>query len=99
VSRGTVGLRAQQFGVVERALELTSAYAKSRMQFGRPIGSFQAVAQRLADAYVDVEAVRLTMWQAAWRYPAGLPSETEVATAKFWAADAGHRVATWPTPM
>jgi acyl-CoA dehydrogenase len=93
VSRGTVGLCAQQFGVVERALELTSAYAKSRMQFGRPIGSFQAVAQRLADAYIDVEAVRLTMWQAAWRLSAGLPCETEVATAKFWAADAGHRVA------
>ena len=63
------------------------------MQFGRPIGSFQAVAQRLADAYVDVEAVRLTMWQAAWRLEAGLPAQTEVATAKFWAADAGHRVA------
>ena len=93
VSRGTVGLCAQQFGVVERALELTSAYAKSRMQFGRPIGSFQAVAQRLADAFIDVEAVRLTMWQAAWRLSAGLPCETEVATAKFWAADAGHRVA------
>jgi acyl-CoA dehydrogenase len=93
VTRGTVGLCAQQFGVVERALELTSAYAKSRMQFGRPIGSFQAVAQRLADAYIDVEAVRLTMWQAAWRLSAGLPCETEVATAKFWAADAGHRVA------
>jgi 3-oxocholest-4-en-26-oyl-CoA dehydrogenase beta subunit len=63
------------------------------VQFGRPIGSFQAVAQRLADAYIDVEAVRLTMWQAAWRMEAGLPWETELATAKFWAADAGHRVA------
>ncbi len=63
------------------------------MQFGRPIGSFQAVAQRLADAYIDVEAVRLTMWQAAWRLSEGLPCDTEVATAKFWAADAGHRVA------
>jgi 3-oxocholest-4-en-26-oyl-CoA dehydrogenase beta subunit len=93
VSRGTVGLCAQQLGVVERALELTADYAKSRVQFGRPIGSFQAVSQRLADAYIDVEAVRLTMWQAAWRLSAGLPCETEVATAKFWAADAGHRVA------
>jgi alkylation response protein AidB-like acyl-CoA dehydrogenase len=93
VSHGTVGLCALQFGVVERALELTSAYAQSRVQFGRAIGSFQAVAQRLADAYIDVEAVRLTMWQAAWRLSAGLPCDTEVATAKFWAADAGHRVA------
>ncbi len=93
VARGTVGLCALQLGVVERALELTSAYARNRVQFGRPIGSFQAVAQRLADAYIDVEAVRLTMWQAAWRLAAGLPCDTEVATAKFWAADAGHRVA------
>jgi alkylation response protein AidB-like acyl-CoA dehydrogenase len=92
-ARATVGLCALQLGIVERALELTSAYAKSRVQFDKPIGSFQAVAGRLADAYIDVEAVRLTMWQAAWRLAAGLPAETEVATAKFWAADAGHRVA------
>jgi 3-oxocholest-4-en-26-oyl-CoA dehydrogenase beta subunit len=93
VSRGTVGLCALQLGVVARALELTSEHAKNRVQFGRPIGSFQAVTQRLADAYIDVEAVRLTMWQAAWRLASGLPGETEIATAKFWAADAGHRVA------
>ena len=93
VAHGTVGLCAMQLGVVERALELTSEYARNRVQFGKPIGSFQAVAQRLADAYIDVEAVRLTMWQAAWRLSAGLPCDTEIATAKFWAADAGHRVA------
>src|SRR5262249_26172696 len=93
VAHGTVGLCAQQFGVLERALELTAEHAKSRPQFGRPIGSSQAVAGRLADAYIDVEGVRLTMWQAAWRLSAGLPCATEVATAKFWAADAGHRVA------
>ena len=75
------------------ALELTAEYAKSRVAFGRPIGSFQAVTQRLADAFVDVEAVRLTMWQAAWLLSAGSAAATEVATAKFWAAEAGHRVA------
>jgi 3-oxocholest-4-en-26-oyl-CoA dehydrogenase beta subunit len=92
-ARGTVGQCALQLGVLSRALELTSDHAKSRVQFGRPVGAFQAVAQRLADAYIDVEGVRLTMWQAAWRLAAGLPCETEIATAKFWAADAGHRVA------
>jgi acyl-CoA dehydrogenase len=92
-AHATVGLCAQQLGVLERALELTAEYARSRVQFGRPIGAFQAVAQRLADGYVDVEAVRLSMWQAAWRLAAGLPCETEIATAKFWAADAGHRIA------
>jgi acyl-CoA dehydrogenase len=93
VSRATVGLAAYQVGVLERALELTAEYAREREQFGRPIGSFQAVAQRLADAYIDVEAVRLTMWEAAWRLAQGLPATAEIATAKFWAADAGHRVA------
>jgi 3-oxocholest-4-en-26-oyl-CoA dehydrogenase beta subunit len=93
LARGTVGLCALQLGVAERALEMTSGYAQSRVQFGKPIGAFQAVAQRLADAYIDVEAIRLTLWQAAWRLAAGLPCDTEVATAKFWAADAGHRVA------
>jgi len=93
VARGTVGLCALQLGVVERALELTAEYARTRVQFGRPIGGFQAVSQRLADGYIDCEAVRLTMWQAAWRLSAGLPADTAIATAKFWAADAGHRIA------
>ena len=97
VSRATVGVCAVQAGVLERALELTAEYARSREQFGRPIGSFQAVPQRLADAYIDVEAVRLTLWQAAWLLAAGRPGDPEVdaavASAKFWAADAGHRVA------
>jgi acyl-CoA dehydrogenase len=93
MAAGTVGLCALQAGVAERALELTAEYARTRVQFGKPIGGFQAVAQRLADAYIDTEAIRLTMWQAAWRLSIGLPCGTEVATAKFWAADAGHRVA------
>jgi acyl-CoA dehydrogenase len=97
VSRDTVWLCALQSGVLERALELTAEYARNRVQFGRPIGSFQAVAQRLADAYIDTEAVRLTMWQAAWLLAFGVQGDaaigTAVATAKFWAADAGHRVA------
>jgi acyl-CoA dehydrogenase len=93
VERGTVGVCAVQAGVLGRALELTAEHAKSRVQFGRAIGSFQAVAQRLADAYIDVEAARLTMWQAAWALCAGEPADRAVATAKFWAADAGHRVA------
>ncbi len=94
VSRATVGLCAVQSGVIERALELTAEHARSRVQFGRPIGSFQAVTQRLADAYIDTEAVRLTMWQAAWLLASGdAAAGVAVATAKFWAAEAGHRVA------
>ncbi len=93
LARATVGLCALQLGVAERALELTAAHARSREQFERPIGAFQAISQRLADAYIDVEGIRLTLWQAAWRLAEGLPCQMELATAKFWAADAGHRVA------
>ncbi len=91
--RAVIAACAYQLGVVERGLELTSEYAITRRQFDKPIGEFQAVRQRLADAYLDVEAVRLTLWQAAWRESEGLPADAEVATAKFWAAEAGHRVA------
>ena len=93
IGRATVGLCAHQLGVTERALELTAAYARSREQFGKPIGSFQAVSQRLADGFIDVEAIRLSLWQAAWLLAERWPSATEIATAKFWAAEAGHRVA------
>jgi alkylation response protein AidB-like acyl-CoA dehydrogenase len=84
---------AEQLGICEGALALTAAYAKTREQFGRPIGTFQAVSQRLADGYIDILAQRLALWQAAWRLEEGLPADTEVAIAKLWAADAGHRIA------
>ncbi|NLU82257.1 acyl-CoA dehydrogenase family protein [Rhodococcus sp. HNM0569] len=93
VRRGAVGVCAYQYGVLDEALKVTSEYARERVQFGRPIGSFQAVGQRLADAYIDVKAVRLTLTQAAWRLAEELPDEGAVSTAKFWTADAGHRVA------
>ncbi|MDR3659777.1 MAG: acyl-CoA/acyl-ACP dehydrogenase [Mycobacterium sp.] len=88
-----LGRSAFQLGVVERALELTSLYAREREQFDRPIGSFQAVSSRLADGYIDIKALRLTLTQASWRVSEGLPAEMEVNTAAFWAAEAGHRVA------
>jgi alkylation response protein AidB-like acyl-CoA dehydrogenase len=92
-THGCLGRSAYQLGVLERALELTSTYAREREQFDRPIGSFQAVSSRLADGYIDVKALRLTVTQAAWRLSEDLPADVEVSTASFWAADAGHRVA------
>jgi alkylation response protein AidB-like acyl-CoA dehydrogenase len=89
----TVGLTAYQLGVLQRALELTAEYARTREQFDRPIGSFQAVAQRLADGYIDLMGLRLTLQQASWRLSEDHPCDAEVATAAFWAADAGHRIA------
>jgi 3-oxocholest-4-en-26-oyl-CoA dehydrogenase beta subunit len=88
-----LGHSAFQLGVLERALELTATYAREREQFERPIGSFQAVSARLADGYIDVKALRLTLTQAAWRLSEDLPAGLEVGSAAFWAADAGHRVA------
>lgn len=92
-THAALGRSAFQLGALDRGLQLTAEYARTREQFDRPIGSFQAVAQRLADGYIDVKGLRLTMTQAAWRLAEDLPADTEVATAAFWAADAGHRVA------
>jgi acyl-CoA dehydrogenase len=92
VERTTAALCVEQAGVTASAVDLTAEYTKTREQFDKPIATFQAVGQRAADAYVDAEAIRLTAWQAAWRLSAGLPAGTEVATAKFWAAEGGQRV-------
>ncbi|MDT5014579.1 MAG: 3-oxocholest-4-en-26-oyl-CoA dehydrogenase beta subunit [Mycobacterium sp.] len=92
-ARAMVGLCAIQLGVAERALWIAAKYTTEREQFGRPIGSFQAVQQRMADAFIDVEAIRWTMWQAAWLLGQGGPPGREAAIAKFWAAEAGARVA------
>jgi alkylation response protein AidB-like acyl-CoA dehydrogenase len=89
----TLGRSAFQLGVLERGLQLTAEYARTREQFDRPIGSFQAVSQRLADGYIDVKGLRLTLTQAAWRVSEDVPADIDVASAAFWAADAGHRVA------
>ncbi|MDT0201788.1 acyl-CoA dehydrogenase family protein [Nocardioides sp. AE5] len=89
----TVAACAEVNGIVAGAVRLTADYAKTREQFGRPIGTFQAVAQRLADGYIDSLFQELTLWQAVWRLAEGLPVETELPTAKLWAADAAHKVA------
>jgi alkylation response protein AidB-like acyl-CoA dehydrogenase len=79
-------------GVCEGALRITAAYVCEREQFGTKIGTFQAVGQRMADAYIDTEAIRLTTRQAAWRLSVGMPADEELHIAKFWAADGAHRV-------
>lgn len=96
-TRALIGLCAIQLGVTERALRIAAEYTSGREQFGRPIGSFQAVQQRLADAFIDVEAIRWTTWHAAWLIANERPlneARRAARIAKFWAADAGARVAT-----
>ncbi|HZN14761.1 MAG TPA: acyl-CoA dehydrogenase family protein [Acidimicrobiales bacterium] len=89
----TAALCAMQAGVSDEALRITAEYTKGRKQFDKPIASFQAVGQRAADAFIDVQAIKLTALQAAWRLAEGLPADEELAIAKFWAADGGQRVA------
>jgi len=90
VERAIVARCMMQLGVTERALEMTAQYGRDRVQFDRPIGSFQAVHQRAADAYIDVAAIRLTAWEAAWRLANELPASAHVAVAKFWASEGGQ---------
>ena len=92
LDRAAVGLCALELGVAEKVLRMTATYTSQRVQFDRPIATFQAVAQRAADAYIDVETIRLTLWEAAWRLSEGLPATREVAIAKAFAAEAGQRV-------
>ena len=92
VDLGIAGLCAMQAGVCENALRTTAAYTSSRRQFGSPIATFQAVAHRAADAYIDTEAIRLTAYQAAWRLGAGVPAGEALAIAKYWAGEGAHRV-------
>lgn len=92
LDRATAGLCAIETGVVERALRITADYTAKREQFNQPIGAFQAVHQRAADAFIDVECVRWTMWRAVSRLAEGGDAAADVSIAKFWAAEGGHRV-------
>jgi alkylation response protein AidB-like acyl-CoA dehydrogenase len=89
----TVALAATQVGVASEAMRRAADHTSTREQFGRPLATFQSVAVRLGNAYIDVEALRSVTWQAAYRIDAGLPATEQVATAAFWAAEAGERVA------
>jgi 3-oxocholest-4-en-26-oyl-CoA dehydrogenase beta subunit len=92
VEHATVAACAVMAGLAAEAVRITGEYTTEREQFGRPIATFQAVGQRAADAYVDAQAIRLTMLQAAWRLAAGFPADREVAVAKYWASAGGQRV-------
>ncbi|MCY4425906.1 MAG: acyl-CoA dehydrogenase family protein, partial [Halieaceae bacterium] len=90
--RANVAHCALQVGVAEEAMKRTAAYLSERKQFGVPLGSFQALAMRMADCYIDVEAMRSVYWLALWRLSEGLDARVEVRAAKWWACDAAHRV-------
>ena len=81
-----------QLGVLSDAVRRTAQHTVERKQFGKPLAGFQAVAHRAADCYIDIEALRSTLWQAAWRLDQGLPAGNAVASAAWWTSEAGHRV-------
>lgn len=94
LQRGAVYHSAEMLGGAEAVMRLAVDYAKDREQFGRPIGSFQAVKHRCADMLVDVEGMRSAVYHAAWALGAGDPeAPVAAATAKVWCSDAGLRVA------
>lgn len=93
VDRGAVFASAEMLGGAARALEMAVEYAKDRVQFDRPIGSFQAVKHRCADMLVDVEGMRSTLYWAAWSIGARTSDASIAAsTAKIWCSDASQRV-------
>ncbi|MEY2397617.1 MAG: 3-oxocholest-4-en-26-oyl-CoA dehydrogenase beta subunit [Actinomycetota bacterium] len=89
---GRVALAAMQLGVAEEALRLAAEYTSGRLQFGKPLSTFQGVSLRAADAFIDMSAMEVTLWQAAWRLDEGLDASQEIAIAKWWAAEGGERV-------
>ncbi|MFF8710239.1 acyl-CoA dehydrogenase family protein [Streptomyces sp. NPDC015184] len=92
----TTGTCALALGLGEAVLAMTSEYTGKREQFGFPIATFQAVAVQAADRYIDLRAMEVTLWQAAWRISTGadgaLPAEGDIAVAKIWASDGIRRV-------
>ena len=90
--RTTAALCALEAGAARSALMLGAQYTSEREQFGKKVATFQAVGQRLGDAYVDAEAISLTAAQAIWRIATGADATDAVAIAKFWAAEGGQRV-------
>ncbi|WP_371528173.1 acyl-CoA/acyl-ACP dehydrogenase [Streptomyces sp. NBC_01283] len=90
------GTCALALGLGEGVLSMTSEYTGKREQFGFPVATFQAVAVQAADRYIDLRAMEVTLWQAAWRISTGasgaLPASGDVAVAKIWASDGVRRV-------
>jgi alkylation response protein AidB-like acyl-CoA dehydrogenase len=91
--RALAGYCALQIGICDRALRMTAEYTTKREQFGRPLATFQAVQQRAADAYIDLEAIRLTTWEALGILAADRPADDQVTIAKVWASEGGQRIA------
>ena len=92
LQRSAVLKCAEISGACQAVLDMTSSYAKERIQFDRPIGSFQAIQHKLADMLLDVEAVQYLLYQAAWGISIGSPSPWQISAAKAKANEAYQRI-------
>ena len=92
IMRATAAQCIEMLGGSEAVLDMTVEYAKGRTQFGRAIGTFQAVQHHCARMATDVEGSKNIAYQAVWRLSEGLPAQKEVAMAKAWIGPAYRRV-------
>ncbi len=89
---GAAGKCAEMVGGAQKVLEMSVDYAKQRVQFGRPIGSFQAIQHHCANMVTDVDGARYIAYEAIWRLSESLDADKEVSMAKAWVSDAYRRV-------
>jgi 3-oxocholest-4-en-26-oyl-CoA dehydrogenase beta subunit len=87
----TIALCALQVGVCEAALTKTATYLNARQQFGRPLSTFQGTMLRAADGAIDIEAMRVTWENAAWRFDTGREATDAARVAKWQASERGQR--------
>lgn len=92
LEKAKVAKCAEMVGGAQAALEMAVAYAKERVQFNRPIGSFQAIQHYCANMVSDVDGSRFITYKAAWKVSEGLPAAMDVAIAKAWTGEAYGRV-------
>jgi alkylation response protein AidB-like acyl-CoA dehydrogenase len=93
LQKAVVAKCAEMVGGAQAALDMAVNYAKERVQFGRPIGSFQAIQHYCANMAMDVSGSRFVTYKAAWKVSEGLPAAFDAAIAKAWASEAYGRVA------
>jgi butyryl-CoA dehydrogenase len=84
---GRIGIAAQAVGIAQGAMEKAIEYAKTRVQFGKPIAKLQAIAFKIADMAMEIEAARMLTYKAAWKKSQGLPFSAEAAMAKLKASE------------
>ena len=92
LQKAAVAKCAEMIGGAQQVVEMTVDYAKQRVQFGQPIGSFQAVQHHCANMLIDVDGSKFITYEAAWMLSQGIPYNMQVAMAKAWVSDAYRRV-------